>query len=50
MAGSDVRDRRAVIAYRALMTIVRNLDFIQSMKKSHCQVLSRGVTLSLLRF
>lgn len=42
--GSEVREGEIVIASRALMTTVGSLDFILSMKKSHCQILSRGVT------
>lgn len=44
------RKKPAVMGFRALMTIVRKLDFILSTKKSHYQVLSREVTSSHLRF
>lgn len=41
---------QTAIAYRALMTIVRRLDFSSCIKKSYCLVLSKAVTLSHLRF
>ena len=36
MAENNVRERGSHDSYRALMALVRNLDFILSMKKIHC--------------